>query len=838
MTFNRVLRSNLVAIALGATFFLSGGIAFAQTTPSPAPTTPPSEEEPSPVTEAIGDASGLILNTWLCTQPSYVGLPACQEYLQSQASAAGGAVVDAAAETIAKPLVTAIGEIIVKISTWFLGIAGVLLNFAVVKTVFGFSTLIGNSPGLLTAWGILRDIANMALLFGFIFLGLATILDLKKFSGSEAKKAIPRLLIFAVLMNFSLFGAQAVIDVSNAMSAAMYNQADGTCPEQPSTDGPVSFADTTGAVERLESCANNTTVGLAGNFIVAAGLGGMFDFLEDTGTNFGSASLGTLFVVYIGLSLFTIIAALVFLAAAIMLIIRAVVLTFLMVVAPLGFAALAIPKLENVGKDWWNRLIHQSFFAPILLLFLLVSLKITEGIGGIEGDGLAAVLTRPDSSVIGAVLVFAIVIGFLIASLIAAKKFGALGGEIFINAATNVAKSPLTAARIGGAYAGRNTLGQGAGALEKRYKQWAGRSGGGVLRTMAQKNILGFDSAIGGGLKSVAGGKYGGKMSYKDKQKERKERIADFTSEAQNKEREEELEAALKGGSSSDIAAALQKMSIKELEELEGIKNGTDKLVQNLSPEQFEKLLDSKELSEEQKDKIRDNRLKKASTDKSTASELKKWAAKDLEQLAKSKSFASLLSDPEFGKNLSDDQFDVLKKSGRLNAEQKAALQSARDSRFDPVSVVATLSSLTPEQLLKVSGSQLTKPHVAQNLSLDQIEKILDKGSLDSAQRTALEVERDGRFSPANAAAQLATMSSAQIAKLSPAVLSQPHVYQRLDVPDLAKIQEKGDLQSGQRRTIGQYIEDVATNPNDPRSALFAAYLNSNPAAKQHWGIS
>ncbi len=65
---------------------------------------------------------------------------------------------------------------------------------------------------MLIAWGILRDIGNIVILFGFILMGVMMILDLESFN---VRKALPRLLIFAVLLNFSLFASEAVVDVAN-----------------------------------------------------------------------------------------------------------------------------------------------------------------------------------------------------------------------------------------------------------------------------------------------------------------------------------------------------------------------------------------------------------------------------------------------------------------------------------------------------------------------------------------------------------------------------------------------------------------------------------------------
>lgn len=354
---------------------------------------------------------------------------------------------------IGQCIVVVLGETILKIASFFLGVAGLLLNAAIVKTVFGFSTLIGNSPGLLAAWGVLRDLANMFLLFAFIFIGIQTILNTDKFS---VKKALPRLLIFAILLNFSLFAAQAVIDVSNVLTAAMYNQANvGACGSGDfSGEVAVSQNSAQTALAEDEECFLN--VGLAGAFMGATGLDTLFSAVNVTSFSVGAAT-------YIGLALFATIGAFVFFAAAILFIVRAVVLTLLMVVSPIGFAALAVPQLTDIGKKWWETLLRQSFFAPVLILLMLVSLKVTESFGNVGGGGLAAAVSQPNSSAILVFLVFALVIGFMIASLIAAQKFGAAGAGFAMKYAGKFAIGSQAALT-------RQTVGRASGAAGKRIR--------------------------------------------------------------------------------------------------------------------------------------------------------------------------------------------------------------------------------------------------------------------------------------------------------------------------------------------------------------------------------
>lgn len=335
-------------------------------------------------------------------------------------------------------------------ANFVLGIVGVLLNWVVVKTVFQFSQLIGNSAGLLAAWKILRDIGNLVLLFGFVLMGLGTILETSKLPD---KKAIPTLIVFAILLNFSIFAAEAVIDTSNVLTSVLYTQ---------SNTNPCA----------TETCDINN--GIAGHIMQSTGLSGIYAL---SGANKITTS-GNKAIIIIGLTLFATIGTVVLLAAAIMLAWRAIVLTGLIIVSPIGFAGMALPGLKKQATQWWSMLIHQSFFAPILFLLIFIDLRVTEGFSAVtNNNGLASALSGPGTSNMGIIMVFLLITGGLVAALMAAKSFGAMGADFAIKTAGGVAFGS-------GAWVTRRTLGAGSAALSRSIRSsnlGSSRIGRGIL---------------------------------------------------------------------------------------------------------------------------------------------------------------------------------------------------------------------------------------------------------------------------------------------------------------------------------------------------------------------
>lgn len=398
-----------------------------------------------------------------------------QEIASKPIESAVEATTDAATQglkDIGLDILIAVAYFIFTLSNFMLGIAGTLFNWVLLVTVYQFGTYFGNSQAILLAWGILRDLANIVLLFGFIFMGLQTILDIGHFN---VKKALPRLLIFAILMNFSLFVTEAIIDTTNVFSAVMSTQAGTGCDPK--------------AAQANEQCVQ---YGIAGKIMQGTGLSGIFNTKNSYGPSaFSDKTVAA--TVYVGAALLSAIGAMVLFMGAILLIIRAVTLVFLMVLSPLGFAAFAVPQFEETARTWWKTLLNQAITAPVFILLILVSLKIAEQFqiqGGSGTQGLIAAFVAQNTSSLGVFLVYTLVIGFLVASMIVTKKIGSMGASF----ATNMAGRAVGAGTFGVAgFVGRRTIGAaGMGAASAIRSSKFGRTGMGRLLATGADKVSGF----------------------------------------------------------------------------------------------------------------------------------------------------------------------------------------------------------------------------------------------------------------------------------------------------------------------------------------------------------
>ncbi len=311
---------------------------------------------------------------------------------------------------------------IMSLFAWLVGVSAIVLDYAVFYTVVKGGALVGaDSNSALSAigvaWRILRDIGNIVLIFGFLAVGITVILDVNWYG--VWTKMIPRLLLAAIFINFSFFISGAVISAGNLFATQFYTQinggvAAGTKP--PSLDGV-------------------SKEGISTKIMAQLGLQTLYNVDRNTDI----FKNGNMWVVgFMGIILFLVTAFVMF-SLAIILIARFVALIFLIIVAPVGFAGFAVPKLEGLASKWWKTLVEQTITAPILLLLLYVALAVITDNSFLRGFGVPPNASWLDvlkvdrgtdiGNFAGVVLSFLIAIGLLLAVTIAAKQLSAFGAS-------------------------------------------------------------------------------------------------------------------------------------------------------------------------------------------------------------------------------------------------------------------------------------------------------------------------------------------------------------------------------------------------------------------------
>jgi len=321
--------------------------------------------------------------------------------------------------------------------------------------------------GIKTGWVITRDMANLFFIFIILYIAIAIILQL---SGYGMKDLLVKVIIIALLVNFSGLITKVIIDGSNIFALEFYNKI-----QVKSSDGK--------------------DVGIAGVF--ADGLKLTTVYKEYKGTENPSvpkpAGQFTIWGVILGTfggTLVILVSAFVFFAFGIMFIGRTVVLLFLFILSPLAFLAMALPKTEHYANEWWEKLFKQAIFAPACLFMVYLVAKIISTNSLLKATGAEAAEGLLESLYSGAdvniIVYFAILIGLMVGSLIIAQKLGAHG-------ASTMMKWGKDARKGGQGYAGKISR-RGAGyTAEKAIDEnsWINRKTGGRIAKVAGMPLVG-----------------------------------------------------------------------------------------------------------------------------------------------------------------------------------------------------------------------------------------------------------------------------------------------------------------------------------------------------------
>jgi hypothetical protein len=315
-------------------------------------------------------------------------------------------------------------------------------------------------------WTIARDLANMAFVFILIYLAFLLILNSE---GVGVARQIATIVAVALLINFSFFLSRAVIDVSNIFAHTFYDNI--VAQKSPTSD---SFTVSGLKVAGGQAAAVGFTTDIIS--ISEKVMTGINPQALLSNTNFRQGiqnkdssfinNLAVLLTLFFIFGVINIIMAFIFLTAAFQFLTRIVALWFAIILSPLAFISLIMPKGkgEHMWGEWTNLLIKNAFFAPAFLFVIFVIIKMLDG--GLISGNIASFIGNAASQgtgvrsflnlIVGVILRLAVVVGLFIAALKVGTYIGVQGGKGAQSLAGKIA--------IGGnarmlGWVGRNTAG-------------------------------------------------------------------------------------------------------------------------------------------------------------------------------------------------------------------------------------------------------------------------------------------------------------------------------------------------------------------------------------------
>jgi len=355
--------------------------------------------------------------------------------------------------------------------SFIVSVIGGLFDYVFIKTVRDIGMTFGTIPVINAAWTVVRDLCNIFFIFILLWLAISTILGLDEHG---VKHGLSRLIVAAVLINFSLFFTKVVIDIPNMISVTIYNQVTGGGVQE--TDfgfGANGKAAGLGSAlfgiispEKVLNSTSNSDKNRATKVDTSASYDGI------DGTNAMTFARGTPITTFFMLIILYATVLFVFLAVCIIFIKRFIILLFLMIFSPLAFLGMAVPihSLQHEAQHkFWNTLFKEAFYAPIFLLCFYVAI--------VTGTA----MYNAASTATATIFAFTVTIIMVIASLIIAEEMGVSGAGGAMTAFQGMSQGTA-------GWVGANTVGRVASTLINKtdrgdmFRDWAaGKKGSGLI---------------------------------------------------------------------------------------------------------------------------------------------------------------------------------------------------------------------------------------------------------------------------------------------------------------------------------------------------------------------
>ncbi|MBC7837010.1 type IV secretion system protein [Acetobacteraceae bacterium] len=368
-----------------------------------------------------------------------------------------------------------LGSGLAYMGSWFFSVA---VRASLISTTYTLSDL---SWG----WTTVRDIANMAFIFILIYIAFTIML---KAETTGTMQMLARVIIIALVINFSFFFVRVVIDTGNILATQFYN----TLPNDVlTTDMPTD----------ANSTSNNLgggTKDLSASIMKGIGLQGILsteNFARFQGGSNWLTELIVLSFVYLAVGVIYFLLAGIFFTIGIKFIARIVILWLVIIAAPLALVFYTMKGTRQYFEQWLHALIVYSLFPAIFLFIFSIVVRFAGRIGNVTQiftDLNANAQSLNNLAYFGALIAsigirLGLVILFLYLALKISDAIAAQGGH-FANTITGK-MGDFMRGGVGlgfrgvantAAFAGRNTLGRlGYNVMQNpRVQQIARQSGG------------------------------------------------------------------------------------------------------------------------------------------------------------------------------------------------------------------------------------------------------------------------------------------------------------------------------------------------------------------------
>jgi hypothetical protein len=266
-----------------------------------------------------------------------------------------------------------------------------------------------DSQAVVIGWVIVRDVCNMFFVVVMLIIAFGTILHLENYS---YKKWLPKLILMAILINFSKTICGLMIDVSQVVMMTFVN----------------AFKDVGGA-----------------NLTDILGLTNIVTMAKETDS---TISLWTVVGAYVLGIIYLMVAVVVIVTMMMMLVMRLVMIWIYVVLSPAAFLTSAFPGGEKFSSDWWSEFTKNLLVGPVLAFFIWLSFASLQSYNssslatdatsvdaelsslGAQDESTDKAIVATEASKPASLIQFVIAIGMLLGGLKVSQEIGGRAGNL------------------------------------------------------------------------------------------------------------------------------------------------------------------------------------------------------------------------------------------------------------------------------------------------------------------------------------------------------------------------------------------------------------------------
>ncbi|MCL5733684.1 MAG: hypothetical protein M1334_03435 [Patescibacteria group bacterium] len=388
----------------------------------------------------------------------------------------------------------AVGGLLLVLGTLIAGIIGFFIMVAVyfVQYALQLNTLVGTNANVVAGVGIsiTLSLANFGFVTILIIIAIATILRRESYG---VKALLAKLIIAALLVNFSLPIANSILQISNQFTYYFLSHMPGA--NGITSNGIDNFADSIGNAFQPQAIGQDVSLYEAGSSQYQAAP-------ASNASNIISSLLQLCFDI-----LFPFAIMITLIGLFLMLLIRFIYLTILLILMPLAWVSWITPLTDSQWKSWWQKFLKWTFFSPLVMMFLYIAMLTVNPLSKFTYQNLSAsvgplgtlVHSLGQGGLTATIMLSALqqisLIGIVVAGLFASDSLGVKFAGATIGAAKSVGKglakfTGKQGSRGLGGIARWKPIQSAVGAMQRnRFLQPLGTAIGNLAQTTTQADI-------------------------------------------------------------------------------------------------------------------------------------------------------------------------------------------------------------------------------------------------------------------------------------------------------------------------------------------------------------